>query len=98
MNFIIFILSKLLAANHLIIWERTRNFHTNWKSSKLLLEITILVSLPSNIGSDTELILRQRSFKYIMNNRSPRIDPWGTPCINVPQSEKKYLQSPFCAL
>jgi hypothetical protein len=67
MNFIIFILSKLLAANHLIIWERT-NFHTKQKSSKLLLEIMILVSLGNNIGSDTELILRRRSFQYIMNS------------------------------
>ena len=57
----------------------------------------ILVSLANNIGSDTELILRRRSFQYIMN-RGPRIDPWGTPCINVPQSDKIYLQSPFCTL
>jgi hypothetical protein len=24
-----------------------------------------------------------------MNNRGPRINPWGTPCFSLPQSEKK---------
>jgi len=47
------------------------------------------VSSANNIGSHTEFILRGRSFIYIMNNRGPRIDPWGAPCFNVPQSEKK---------
>ena len=28
---------------------------------------------------------------YIMNNRGPRIDPWGTPCFCVPQAVKKFL-------
>ena len=49
-----------------------------------------LVSSANNIGSDTEFILRGRSFIYIMNKRGPRIDPWETPCFNVPQSEKKF--------
>ena len=36
-----------------------------------------LVSSGNNIGSDTEFILRGRSFIYIMNNNGPsRIDPW----------------------
>jgi len=25
-----------------------------------------------------------------MNNRGTGIDPWGTPCFNVPQSEKHF--------
>jgi len=37
------------------------------------------VSSPNNIGSDTEFILSGRSFIYIINNRSPSINPWETP-------------------
>jgi len=49
-----------------------------------------LVSLANDTGSGTEFILRGRSLKYIMNNRSPIFDPWRTPCFNVLQSEKKF--------
>jgi hypothetical protein len=28
---------------------------------------------------------------YFFNNKGPKTDPWGTPCFNVPQSEKKCL-------
>jgi len=49
------------------------------------------VSSTNNISSDTEFILRGRSFIYIMNNKGPGIDPWGTVCFIVPQSEKKIL-------
>jgi len=59
MNFIIFVLSKfrtkLLAANHLIIWDRT-HFDTEQKSSIFLFEIMTLVSSANNIGSNTEFI------------------------------------------
>jgi len=91
MHFIISVLSKfrtkLLAANHLIKRERTK-FDTEKKSSKFLLEIMTLVS-SMYIGSDTEFILRGRSFIYVMNSKDPRIYPWGIPRFNVPQSEKK---------
>jgi len=80
MNFIILIISKfgtkLLVANHLIMWQRTK-FDTEQKSSKFLLEIMTLVSSANNIDFDTGFILRGRSFICIMNNRVPRIDPWG---------------------
>ena len=39
-----------------------------------------------------------------MKNRGTRIDPWGTPCFNVPQAEKNFLielgdvTSTFCLL
>ena len=63
-NFIIFILpkflTKLLAANHLIIFE-TAEFDTEQKSSKFMLDIMTLVSSVNNIDSDTEF-LRGRSF------------------------------------
>jgi hypothetical protein len=36
-----------------------------------------LVSSANNILSDIEVILRGRSFIYIMNNTAPGIDPWG---------------------
>ena len=49
-----------------------------------LLEIMTLVSSANSIGSDTEFVLRGRSFIYIMNNRGPRIDLWGTPCFSLP--------------
>jgi len=104
MNFIIFVLSKyktkLLAANHLIIQDRTK-FGTEQKSSKFLLEIMTLIS-SVYIGSDTEFILRGRSFIYIMNSKDPRIYPWGIPCFNVPQTEEKFsaelgdITSNFC--
>jgi hypothetical protein len=57
MNFIIFVLSKfqtkLSAANHLIMWHRTK-FDTEQKSSKFLLEIMTLVSSANNTASDTK--------------------------------------------
>jgi hypothetical protein len=55
MNLTIFVLSRfrtnVLAANHLIIWERTE-FDTEQKSSKCLLEIMMLLSSANNIRSD----------------------------------------------
>jgi len=60
-------------------------------SSKYLLVIMTPVSSTNIISSDTEFILRGRSFIYIMNNKGPGIDPWGTVCFIVPQSEKKIL-------
>jgi len=49
--------------------------------------MTLVVSA-NKICSDTEFILRERSFIHIINNRGPRIDPWRTPRFNVSQSEK----------
>jgi len=49
-----------------------------------------LVSSANNISSDTEFILRRRSFIYIVNNKGPRIDPWGTLCFIIPQPVKKF--------
>jgi hypothetical protein len=80
--------TKLLVANRVIIRQRTK-FDTEQKSLKFLLEIMTLVSSANNTGSDTEFILRGRSFIYIMNNRGPRNYPWGTPYFNVPQSREK---------
>jgi hypothetical protein len=92
MNFIILILpifiTILLAANCLITLERNK-FDTQKKSSKFLLEIMTPVSSVNNIVSETEFILRNKViyiYIYIMKNS---IDPWGTPCFNVSQSEKK---------
>jgi len=91
MNLIIFVSSKfgnkLLAADHLIIQQRTKS-DTEQKTLKFLLEIMTLVSTKYNIGSDTEFILRRMSFIY---NRDTRIDLWGTPCFSVP-SQRKHFQ------
>ena len=63
-----------------------------------------LVSSANNVGSDIEFIVRGRLFMYIMNNRGPGIDRWGTPYYSVLQSEKKFLvvlgdfTSTFCLL
>ena len=63
-----------------------------------------LVSSVNNIGFDTEFIFMRKLFTYIMNNRDLRIYPWGTPCLNLPQSEIKVLvvfgdfNSTFCLL
>jgi len=59
-----------LAANHLIVQERTK-FATEQKSSRFLLEIMSLVSSSNSMGYDAEFILRGRSFIYIMNSRGP---------------------------
>jgi len=63
---------------------------TEKKSLNALLEIITLVASANNNGSYIEFILRGRPFIYIINNRGPRIDPWGTPCFNVPQSKKHF--------
>jgi len=73
-----------------MIRERT-TFDTEWKCSTFLLEIMMLLSPANNNYSGIEFILRGRSFIYIMTNRDTRIDPWGTPCFNVPQAEKKFF-------
>jgi hypothetical protein len=39
----------------------------------------MLVSSENIMGSDKEFTLRGRSFIHMINNKSPRIDPWGTP-------------------
>jgi len=63
-----------------------------------------LLSPANYTDSDIEFIFRGRSFICIMNNRDIRIDRWGTPCFNVPQSEKIFLvelgdvTSTFCLL
>ena len=47
-----------------------------------------LVSSANNSVSDTEFVVRGRTFMNIMNNRGSRIYPWRTPCFSVPQSQK----------
>jgi len=79
--------TKLLAANNLLACERTE-FVSEQKSSKFIRVIITLVLSFNNIGSDIEFILMGRSFIYIMDNRGPGIDPWGTSCFIVPQYEK----------
>jgi len=77
-------ITKLVAANHLIMWERTI-FDTKVQTLKFLLKIMTLVSSAHNIGSDTSFthILMGRSFKCITNKRGLRIDLRGTACFNV---------------
>ena len=86
MNLIIVSLSKLrtklLAANHSIIWQRN-GFDSEQKSSKFLLDVMTVVSL-ANIGYDIDFILRGKLFIHIMNNRGHTTDCWGTPRFNVP--------------
>jgi len=64
----------------------------------------MLLSPANNTYSDIKFILRGKFFIYITNNRDTRTDPWGTPCFNVTQVEKKFLvelddvTSIFCLL
>jgi hypothetical protein len=58
------------------------------KSSKFLLEIMTLVTSVIIMGSDEIFIVGGKSFTYIMKNKGPRIDPWGTPRFTVLQFEK----------
>jgi len=78
----------LLAENHSIICATTW-FADVEKSIKFSLEILTLVSSANNIGSAKEFICNGRSFIYTKNRRGPRMEPWGTPCFNIPQSETK---------
>jgi hypothetical protein len=49
-----------------------------------------LVSLGNNIVFFLNLLREEgHLYIYIMNNTVPRIDPWGTLCFSVSQSEKK---------
>jgi len=59
------------------------------KSIKFPLEIIPLVSSANSIGSAREFICNGMSFIYTKNRRGPRMDPWGTPYFNIPQSEAK---------
>jgi hypothetical protein len=81
--------TNLLAVNHSIIRVRTK-YATVQKFPKFLLYIMTLVYSAKSIGFDMEFIFRGRLFIYIMNNKGPRIDPWGNPCFSVPQSEKMF--------
>jgi len=47
------------------------------KSSKFLL----IIKIPVSSG---------KKCLYIMSNRGPRNDPWGTPCFNVPPLQKNF--------
>jgi len=63
------------------------------KSSKFFLEISTL--------SDKVSIIGGRSFIYIMKNKGPKIDPWGTPRFTVAHFEKNFSKdfiSVFCFL
>jgi len=94
MNFIVFILSKLrtklLAANHLIMWDRIK-FHTEQKSSKFLLETVTLVSSANHIGSDTEFIPRRKVI-YIYYEQY-RLMNWssGNPTFQCTTAREKIL-------
>jgi hypothetical protein len=46
-------------------------------------------SASKHIGCNIKLIVRGRSFIYIMNNRCPSNDPWGTPCRKLLASSIK---------
>jgi hypothetical protein len=49
-----------------------------------------LVSSTYIMGYDNICIVEGRSFMYVMKSKGPKIDPWGTPCVAVPQLEMKF--------
>ena len=68
-------------------------FDSEQKYLKFMFEIMILVSSANNIDSDIEIILRRRSYIYIyiMNNRGPRIYPWGNSMFQCTPVREKFL-------
>jgi hypothetical protein len=42
------------------------------------------------MGSDKVFILEGRSFMQVIKRKGPKIDPWGTPYVTVPQLKKKF--------
>ena len=76
----------MLAENHSNMRANTW-FADAERSIKLPIEIITLVSWANSIGSAREFICNGRSFIYTNNCRGPNMDPWGTPCFNIPQSE-----------
>jgi hypothetical protein len=52
------------------------------------------------MGSDKAFIVGGRSFIYIIENKGPKIDPWGTPRLTVPHFEENFCKfiSVFCSL
>jgi len=81
--------TKLLAANRLILQERTK-FDIEQNSSTFLLEIMTQLSAANNTDPDMEFILRGRSSMYIKNIKDTRVDICGTPCFNALQAQKKF--------
>jgi hypothetical protein len=76
----------LLAANHLLIRDRTL-FDNMQKSSRFILEIVILVSSANIMSIAKVFIVGGGSFVQIMKNKGTKIDPCGNPCFIVPQLE-----------
>jgi hypothetical protein len=48
----------------------------------------------STLSRNYDTLVIKNSFLYIMKNTGLRVEPWGTPCFIVPQSEKKLQASP----
>jgi len=52
--------------------------------------INTIVSSAINMGLENVFIPRGRSLIYRINNKCPRIDPWGTPHFIVPQWDENF--------
>jgi hypothetical protein len=60
------------------------------KLSKFFTRNFTLVSSANKMSSDKVLIVRSRSFIYMMKSKGPKIDPWGTPCLTVPHFKENF--------
>jgi len=61
------------------------------KSIKLEGVNKILVSSAKIIGAEVLFIILGKSFMYKRKSRGPKIEPCGTPCLTVAQSETLLL-------
>jgi len=49
-----------------------------------------LVLSANNTGHNVEFFSQGKVIYVYYEKQSPRIDPWGTLCFNVPKSEKNF--------
>jgi hypothetical protein len=64
-------------------------FNLAYKLSEFLSVITKLVSSANKIGLDDLFMADGKSFIYSKNNRGPKTEPCGTPCLILDQFDVK---------
>ena len=77
---------------------------TLFNSCSVVLASLCLVRAPHNVVSSAYVMKLKcevdcaMSFMYIMNNKGPSIEPWGTPVVILPSSEGVSLYITYCFL
>jgi hypothetical protein len=93
-----------LSLNHFVRFLKSKEAEVS-KSTGLSLLMIILVSSAKITGLYLLTTLRcdmakGKSFIYSRNNNGPKIDPWGTPFLILPQQEYTwpFITPTFCCL